>query len=53
MSVHNEYTGYTLKHLLLRPMYNLLLPILPCYAQALHSETSYCYMCLESDCDCL
>ena len=26
MSVHNEYTGYTLKHLLLRHMYNLLLP---------------------------
>ena len=23
---HNEYTGYTLKHLLLRHMYNLLLP---------------------------
>ena len=26
MSVHNEYTGCTLKHLLLRHMYNLLLP---------------------------
>ena len=26
MSVHNEYTEYTLKHLLLRHMYNLLLP---------------------------
>ena len=26
MSVHNEYTGYTLKHLLLRHMYNLPLP---------------------------
>ena len=26
MSVHNEYTGYTLKHLLLRFMYNLSLP---------------------------
>ena len=25
MSVHNEYTGYTLKHLLLRHMYNLSL----------------------------
>ena len=25
-SVHNEYTGYTLKHLLLRHMYNLPLP---------------------------
>ena len=25
MSVHNKYTGYTLKHLLLRHMYNLLL----------------------------
>ena len=25
MSVHNEYTGYTLKHLLLRHMYHLLL----------------------------
>ena len=32
-----------LKHLLLRHMYNLLLPILLCYAQALRSETSYCY----------
>ena len=26
MSVHNEYTGYTLKHLLLRHTYNLSLP---------------------------
>ena len=26
MSVHNEYTGYTLKPLLLRHMYNLSLP---------------------------
>ena len=26
MSVHNEYAGYTLKHLLLRHMYNLSLP---------------------------
>ena len=43
MSVHNEYTGYLLKHLLLRHMYNLLLPILMCHAQALRSETSYCY----------
>ena len=42
-SVHNEYTGYTLKHLLLRHMYNLLLPVLLCYARALRSETSYCY----------
>ena len=32
-----------LKHLLLRRMYNLPLPILLCYAQALRSETSYCY----------
>ena len=32
MSVHNEYTGYTLKHLLLRHMYNLPLPVLTCYA---------------------
>ena len=31
-SVHNKYTGYTLKHLLLRHLYNLLLPVLPCYA---------------------
>ena len=31
MSVHNEYTGYTLKHLLLRHMYNLPLPMLMCY----------------------
>ena len=43
MSVHNEYTGYLLKHLLLRHMYNLPLPVLLCYAQALRSETSYCY----------
>ena len=28
MSVHNEYTGYTLKHLLLRHVYNLSLPML-------------------------
>ena len=26
MSVHKEYTEYTLKHLLLRHMYNFLLP---------------------------
>ena len=32
MSVHNEYTGYTLKHLLLRHMYNLPLPVLTCFA---------------------
>ena len=32
-----------LKHLLLRRMYNLPLPILLCYAQVLCSETSYCY----------
>ena len=31
MSVHNEYTGYTLKHLLLRHMYNLPLLMLMCY----------------------
>ena len=30
-SVHNKYTGYTLKHLLLRYMYNLPLPMLMCY----------------------
>ena len=42
-SVHNEYTGYTFKHLLLRHMYNLSLPVLLCYTQALRSETSYCY----------
>ena len=49
-SVHNKYTGYTLKHLLLRHMYNLPLPVLLCYAQALRSETSYCYCWLcESD----
>ena len=44
-SVHNEYTWYTLKHLLLRHMYNLPLPVLLCYAQALCSETSCCYDC--------
>ena len=48
MSVHNEYTGYLLKHLLLRHMYNLPLPILLCCAQALRSETSYCYRCYWS-----
>ena len=41
------YTTNTLdvlfKHLLLRHMYNLPLPILLCYSQALRSETSYCY----------
>ena len=53
MSVHNEYTGYLLKHLLLRHMYNLPLPVLMCYAQALCSETSYCYRyCCSSDCEC-
>ena len=31
MSVHNEYTGYTLKHLFLRHMYNLPLLVLMCY----------------------
>ena len=31
MSVHNKYTGYTLKHLLLRHLYNLPLPVLRCY----------------------
>ena len=36
-----------LKHLLLRHMYNFPLLILLCYAQALRSETSYCY------CDCV
>ena len=54
MSVHNEYTGYLLKHLLLRHMYNLPLPVLMCYAQALRSETSYCYcyycMCARVKC---
>ena len=46
-SVHNKYTGYTLKHLLLRHMYNLPLLVLLCYAQALCSETSYCYCCVS------
>ena len=45
--VLRPYTTNTLdvllKHLLLRHMYNLPLPILLCYAQALCSETSYCY----------
>ena len=49
-SVHNEYTGYLLKHLLLRHMYNLPLPVLLCYAQALRSETSYCYCCALFGC---
>ena len=40
MSVHNEYTGCLLKHLLLRHIYNLPLPVLMCHAQALCSETS-------------
>ena len=43
-SVHNEYTGYTLKHLLLRHMYNLSLPMLKCYLlKPGDSETSYCW----------
>ena len=43
-SVHNEYTGYTLKHLLLRHMYNLSLPVLMCYLLKLgDSKTSYCW----------
>ena len=29
--LHNEYTGYTLKHLFLRHMYKLPLPMLTCY----------------------
>ena len=58
-SVHNEYTGYLLKHLLLRHMYNLPLLVLMCYAQALRSETSYCYcyccsdVCPVTDCVCV
>ena len=43
-----------LKHLLLRHMYNLPLPVLLCYAQALLSETSYCvWVCLPSLCTVL
>ena len=43
-----------LKHLLLRHMYNLPLPVLMCYAQALRSETSYCYCRSNSElADCL
>ena len=42
-----KYTGYVLKHLLLRHLYNLPLPVLLCYAQALCSETSYCYCCVH------
>ena len=44
-SVHNEYTGYTLKHLLLRHMYNLPLPMLMCYVlkpYALRLPTGRC-----------
>ena len=42
MSVHNEYTGSTLKHLLLRHMCNLAATDANVLrAQALHSETSY------------
>ena len=52
-SVHNKYTGYLLKHLLLRHMYNLPLPILMCHAQALRSETSYCYCCALLNCSLL
>ena len=45
MPVHNEYTGYTLKHLLLRHMYNLPLPMLMCYMlklYALRLPTCWC-----------
>ena len=38
MSVHNEYTGYTLKHLLLRHMYNL--PLLKLCATLLAGSLS-------------
>ena len=44
-SVHNEYTGYTLKHLLLRHMYNLPLLMLMCYVlkpYALRLSTGGC-----------
>ena len=44
-SVHHEYTGYTLKHLLLRHMYNLSLPMLKSYVlkpDALRLPTGGC-----------
>ena len=40
MSVHNKYTGYTLKHLLLRHLYNLPLPVLTCYVLEPHAATA-------------
>ena len=40
MCVHNKYTGYTLKHLLLRHLYNLPLPVLRCYALEPHAATA-------------
>ena len=49
-SVHNEYTGYTLKHLLLRHMYNLPLPVLmyyvlkPCAPRLLTATVLYLYI---------
>ena len=46
MSVHNEYTGYTLKHLLLRHMYNLPLLVLKCYALEPYAATALRLMTL-------
>ena len=52
MSVHNEYTGYTLKHLFLRHMYKLPLPMLMCYVlkhYALRLPTGRCSLV---ECQC-
>ena len=48
MSVHNEYTGYTLKHLLLRHMYNLPLPVLMSYALEPCAATALLAMLLST-----
>ena len=52
MSVHNEYTGYTLKHLLLRHMYNLSLPNLcaTCSSLAKCALTLYCVVSYIAAC---
>ena len=45
MSVHNEYTGYTLKHLIAETYVQLAtINANVLRAQALHSETSYWQM---------
>ena len=47
MSVHNIYTGYTLKHLLLRHMYNVATESMCYLLKPCDSETSYCWSVLR------